>query len=215
MRDYDTATSEYLQAREAIVARHLLWVTAFNLNTSSLESLGLWSGDDTQVITVEGEARTYYGAAGVLDIPPIQASIGTDVRYLDVGLAHLNAQVHDLLRGYDIRLAPVQVHRALFHAHTRALVSTPVRIWDGWINSVRLPTAAIGGEDSASVRVASAARALTRNLALFRSNAAMQARQIGDTFRRYSDISDDVGVWWGEKREAPFSTTQRRTEPFG
>lgn len=45
----------------------------------------------------------------------------------------------------------------------------------------------------------SVATSLTRSLALKKSDEA-QKRRSGDRFRRYSDVSGAVDVWWGEER---------------
>ena len=50
-----------------------------------------------------------------------------------------------------------------------------------------------------SVTLVSAARELTRRLALKKSDES-QRRRSGDQFRQYADVSGEVGVWWGAKR---------------
>ena len=54
-----------------------------------------------------------------------------------------------------------------------------------------------GGEGGVELRIASAARALTRKLELKRSDASHRLRS-GDRFRRYAEISGSVSTAWGE-----------------
>jgi hypothetical protein len=197
VRVYDGSTQTYIDALDGIVARHLVWFTARNRSTGAAETIGIWNGDDHQNFTI-GTSRTYYGAGSLLDIEPITAGVGLTVRIHQITMSGISPQVEELLRTYDARLAAVEMHRALFSLSTGSLVGTPYRVMKGWVNGVKLTS----GEDSkAVISVASAARALTKPLALYRSDAAMRERSATDTFRAYADISGQVGVWWGEKRE--------------
>jgi hypothetical protein len=197
VRVYDGSTQTYIDALDGIVARHLVWFTARNRSTGAAETIGIWNGDDNQSFTI-GTSRLYYGAGSLLDIEPITAGVGLSVRIHQITMSGISSQVEELLRTYDARLAAVEMHRALFSLSTGSLVGTPYRVMKGWVNGVKLTS----GEDSkAVISVASAARALTKPLALYRSDAAMRERSATDTFRAYADISGQVGVWWGEKRE--------------
>ena len=196
MRTYDGSTQTYIDARDGIVARHLLWFTARNRSTGAAETLGIWNGDDHQTFTI-GTSRLYYGAGALLDIEPIVAGVGLSVRIHQIRLSGIDANVEQLLRGYDARLASVEMHRAVFSLTTGSLVGTPYRVVKGWVNQVKIMT---GETSEATISIASAARALTKPLALYRSDAAMRQRSATDTFREYTDISGNVGVWWGELR---------------
>ena len=126
---------------------------------------------------------------------------------LQLALSPLTPEVAQLLRGYDARLAPAEVHRALLSLETGQLIAEPIRVFRGWVDEVKIRTGAVsetgevGGTGEATVTLASAARGLTRPLTLTRSDAEMRRRNAGDAFRRYTDIAGEVGVWWGEKRE--------------
>jgi hypothetical protein len=207
MRLLDTASSEYLSARAGVASRHMVHVFARNRATGAQEALGLWQGDDHLMIAINGVNRTYYGAGTLVGVEPIRAGIGLDVRLLQLGLSPLTPEVAQLLRGYDARLAPAEIHRALLSLETGQLIAEPIRVFRGWVDEVKIRTGAVGGTGDvggigdATVTLASAARGLTRALTLTRSDAEMRRRTAGDAFRRYTDIAGDVGVWWGESRE--------------
>lgn len=200
MRSYDSNTSDYLVAGEGIAARHLIWIEAKNRTTGATETMGIWNGDDTVTITIDGTPRTYIGAGGLIKMPTLTAGIGLEVRYHEISLSPYTAEVEQAIRGYDPRLAPIEVHRALFSLDTGALVGTPTRWLKGFINEVAFDEPEEGGEAAVNVSVASAARALTAPLALFKSDASMRRVSAADAFRLYSDVAGEVEVWWGEKR---------------
>lgn len=202
MRDYSPTEIAYLQAEGGVRARLLVWITAPSVGGGPAESLGLWNGVDVQTITVEGQARVYQGAGALLDIEPITSAVGTDVRMLRARLGSAAPEVVAAVRGYDLRLAPVEIHRWLTDPLTTLAISPPRRLLSGWIDSDSIVTPALGDEGSITLNIASSALALTRTLTARWSDASMQARG-GDRLLRYADVSGSVPVWWGEKRHDP------------
>ena len=201
MRILDTASAEYLSAHTGVASRHMVHVIGRNRETGAQEALGLWQGDDHLTIAINGANRTYYGAGGLIGVEPIRAGIGLEVRMLQATLSPLTPEVALLLRGYDTRLAPAEVHLGLLSLETGQLIAEPIRVFRGWVDEVKIKTGEVGGTSEATVTLASAARGLTRALTLTRSDTEMRRRNAGDRFRDYADIAGEVGVWWGEKRE--------------
>ena len=201
MRILDPISAAYLAARTGVASRHMVHIIARNRETGAQEALGLWQGDDHLTIAINGTNRTYYGAGGLIGVEPIRAGIGLEVRMLQLALSPLTPEVAQLLRGYDARLAPAEVHRALLSLETGQLIAEPIRVFRGWVDEVKIRTGEVGGTGEATVTLASAARGLTRPLTLTRSDAEIRRRNAGDAFRRYTDIAGEVGVWWGESRE--------------
>lgn len=201
MRILDPTSAAYLAARTGVASRHMVHVIAKNRATGALEALGLWQGDDHLTIAIGGINRTYYGADTLIGVEPIRAGIGLEVRMLQLALSPLTPEVALMLRGYDARLAPAEIHRALLSLETGQLIAEPIRVFRGWVDEVKIRTGEVGGTSEATVTLASAARGLTRALTLTRSDAEMRRRNSGDAFRRYTDVAGEVGVWWGEKRK--------------
>jgi len=203
MRIFDSGTSAILGARGGLVAHRLVWIAARDRATGDTEALGLSSSEDDLAVTVEGEACTYLGAGGLLGVENITSGAGLAVRVHRLQLAAIAPEVEDLVKGYDTRFAPVEIHRALFDPETRALAGVPHRVFRGLVNSIDFPEAEPGGQPACVVEVVSETRALTRALATKKSDESHKARA-GDRFRRYGDISGSVPVYWGELRaEAP------------
>jgi len=201
MRSYSPATAAALASRAGLVAHVLVWASAKNRDTGAVEQIGFWTGDDHQDFTIDAEARSYFGAGGMLEIAPLVMQAGIVVRMQRLVLSPLAPEVAQLFRGYDARLAPVQIHRALFDPDTRDLVDTPHLLFRGWIDAASIVTPEAGGAAQIEVTLAGAARALTRSLPGKRSDEAQQ-RRAGDRFRRHVDVSGAVEVWWGARRAA-------------
>lgn len=201
MRSYDGATAAYFAGQRDIVARVLIWITARDRVTGAPDSIGLWTGDDQQVFSIGGVDRIYHGAGAVLSVPPMVYRAGLDVRMHSIALSPLAAPVVQAVRAYEPRLAPVEMHRALFDPASMQLVAEPHRIFRGWVDELKISTPEKGGEASVSISLASAARALTRAVPQMKSDATQQLRS-GDRFRRWIAISGAVDVAWGEEREA-------------
>ncbi|MBW6506168.1 MAG: hypothetical protein K0B00_05375 [Rhodobacteraceae bacterium] len=199
MRTFGTTTSLYLASREGVMSRLLIWVRARNRATGAEEALGLWTGDDHRSFTIDGATRLYYGAGGVLGIEPITMQTGIVVRMHRVTLAPTAPEVAQALRTYDARLAPVEIHRAFFAPASGELIEAPHRVFKGWIDAISLPTPEVGGQGAVEVTLASSARALTKVLALKKSDES-QRRRGDDRIRRYTDISGSVDVYWGETK---------------
>ena len=199
MRNFDSTTAAYLAGETAIVAHVLIWILARNRDTGAQEAIGFWTGDDHQTFVVEGQSRSYFGAGDVLEVPPITSEDGLQVRMHSFGLASLAPEVAMALRGYEPRLAAVEVHRALFYSSTGAQAANPHRVLTGWIDEAQITTPASGDQGSATITVASSARALTRTLPICKSDAQQRLRA-GDRFRRHVDVSGSVDVVWGARR---------------
>lgn len=213
MRIYDSGTSAALAARNGMVSHRLVWITARNRSTALLETIGIWSGEDDLTLEVDGSQRPYTGAGALLQAEPITAGVGLAVRSYQVGLAAVAPEVENLVKGYETRFAPVEIHRALFDPATRALAGPPHRVFSGFINSIDFPTAEPGGTASCTLELVSETRALTRTLASKKSDESHRNRG-GDRFRKFGNISGVVPVYWGEKRlDAPADPAPVTVQP--
>ncbi len=190
----------HLAARKPVRTRFLVWVTAKSFSTGAIEEMGLWTGDDHQAFMVDGIARDYFGAGNILELDGISRAASLEVRMHQIKLSPLSPEVITLIRGYDVRLAPVLIHRARFDPGTNALLAPPFRIFKGWVETLEITT---GPDADCMVKIASNARAGTRGLTLKKSDASQRLRRLPDDredrFYQYSDISGSVPVKWGEE----------------
>jgi len=203
VRDLAPAVAARRAARAATHAETLVWVSAKNRVTGAVETMGLWTGDDHLPFTIRGQERVYYGAGNVLQVPPIQAVIGREVRTIQVSLAATSPEVELLVRGYDPRFSPCEIHRAEYDEDGE-LLAEPERVFKGWVNGAPISTPAVGGSGSISLELVSNARMLTRYGAATKSDQVQRRRQ-GDRFRRYATLPSASTVYWGEEHIRPGS----------
>lgn len=199
MRTLPAAIASHLAARRPLLVHALVWITARDRATQSPESIGLWTGDDHQNFSIDGQARTYYGAGSILGLEDFTSNARLEVIEWQMQISPLHDQVIEAVRQYDARLAPIELHLSYINPETMTPLADPVRMFRGAVTGLSIPTPAIGGDAIATIRCASDAWRLTRGLTLKRSQAALEARSPSDLFRRYGAISGAVSTAWGEK----------------
>lgn len=203
MQARPTALANHLNARLPILVRWLMWISARNRATGATETLGLWTGEDHQELVVAGQTRTYFGAGGLVGLDPIRAGVGTDIRETRARLSPMTPEVEMAIRGYDVRQAPIEVHRLILNPATMQAVGSPVLRLRGWVNKAVIVTAGDGQEGRCDFTIVSSARAGTKTLSLKKSDASGKLRVLPaggeDRFFKYTDISGAVPVKWGSK----------------
>lgn len=212
MRSFDAPTLAALQNRTERMMRVLVWVTARNRTSGLPEQIGLWNGGYDRSFTINGVARTYVGAGALMQIPPLVYQVGLAVRMHRLTMSPIDQAVANLVRGYDTRLGPIEIHRAVFDPNTTLLVSEPHRLFKGIVDEME-ETRGANGEIRLECTVASSSRYLTRTLTLKRSDESQKLRT-GDRFLRYADVSGEVDVYWGENREGSAGSGGPAPMPF-
>lgn len=199
MIEYDTATVNALIGDGTLVARRLVWITARERATGNLASVGFWEGVDHATFTIDGSARSYLGAGAILDMQDLVYRAGLMIQPLELRVSPLHPAILLAIREYDARRAPIQIHRALFDATTRALIAPPHRIIKGFVEDATIPTPPDGGDIGAvTLSLVPATYALTLPLPMYKSDAT-QRRRGGDRARRYIDLTGQVTCLWGDE----------------
>ncbi|WP_337267054.1 hypothetical protein [Oryzifoliimicrobium ureilyticus] len=213
VRAVDIAVAAHLQSRQGVIPRNFVWITAKSLTDGSSESIGFWNGVDTVDVTVVSgqtgalETRTYHAWGSWLSIENIQRSPEVAIRTIKMKLSQVSPEVQQAFRGYDTRLAPVEIHRGFLDLDTRKHIGTPVLRFMGWINKAPITTPAVGEQGGVEVSVVSHARMLTRINPAKRSDES-QKRRSGDRFRRYAGTAAEWEFWWGEQKSTMASTVK-------
>lgn len=195
-----TASMQNALASGAVVPRWLAWLSARNRVDGLTETVGLWTGDDVRTFTIDGEARVYHGAGAMIGLGEIVYEAGLNVQMQRLTLAILTPEVEAAIRSYDPRLAPVEVHLALFDPETNALIGTE-RMIKGTVDSAPINEAPRGSNADAvcEITIATSTRSGTRTLASKKSDSSQKERDANDRGREYADISGEVRVTWGEE----------------
>lgn len=195
---WPTAVQNHLTARQPFYVRHLLWCRPQPFGGGARVGFGLWTGDDHEVIAVEGEARTYYGAQGGLVIPPARFRQGTEIAETQVGIV-LSPEGETLVRGYNTRLAPFQLHWAVYDANTMKLLGIR-RMFTGLVEGISIPTPEQdGAARPTTIDLVSAARWGTTTVNGHKSDASQRLRNPNDTFRVDSSLGHVASDTWAGK----------------
>lgn len=202
-RPYPQPVIDHLAAGGGWQVHELLWLNVRDRANNARIDVGLWSGPDQAVITVDGENRTYYGMGALLSVDdPVSAASLQQIEW-GFQVSSLNSAAVNAIRNYDARLGRVERHWYWHDPLTGLPIAPPWRVSLGVVQEVSLPTPPEGGDAVADVTCSSAIWQLTRGLTLMRSDAALRARKPGDGLRKYNDISGSVQVAWGEKVKGP------------
>lgn len=213
MRDYDSDTLTALAKRQLII-RHFIWITPRDLVTGGLvDPVGFWTGESSIELDVidgqtgEAATRTYTGggkfacdADGTPMLDQIVMEIGLAVRTANVSLNMIDAAVTDLVRGYQLRKAPVEWHFGLFDIETRVIVAPPHPLMVGMINRALITTPSRGGSGGVGLEIVSDTRKLTKISGDKRSDESQQKRQAGDRFFQDAEIMGKRELFWGQQK---------------
>jgi len=220
MRSIDLDTYDALVGApdNGITSRDLVYFFVRSLDGESTTQFGFWNGLDTVTISVLrgdtglSQSRVYHGDGSLISMDRIPLTSDLTVRTVKVVLSQLHATVQDMVRGYDIRGAKVEIHRGVFDPQSNALVGAPICHFVGKVNKAPIQTPAVDQEGSISIDVVSIVRELTRINPAKKSDET-QKRRSGDRFRRYAGVAN-VPVWWGEEK-ANGAGTSAVTRPAG
>lgn len=153
------------------------------------------------VPVIDGESgavvnRQYYGAGALRGIGDIRLTVGLNVYNVTVELSNIHPEVVEMLRGYDIRNARIEIHRGIIDPATGQLADPPMLHFIGTVNTV--PTTRGASKESGLIRVVatSITNELTRTNPSKFSDATI-SRRSGDRLLRYVDIMGDVPLRWG------------------
>lgn len=177
----------------------LFWADVRDRSDDSRQGFGFWTGPDVQDFTIGGTARTYYGAGGLMQIPPLQYEVGLVVQQYRIRLAITTPEVEAAIRGYDAQNAPAELHLALWDPADGSLASID-RAVKGHIAEAPIREDAIGGETYCEAIVVSSASRGTDTLSAKKSDASQRKRDETDAGRQYGDVSAAVNVVWGGEK---------------
>ena len=198
--------------RADLTAHWALWVIARDMATNAPFPVGYWTGDDATTITVDGQARSYYGAGAALGIEPLTYELGAAVKVQRVSLGPLAPEVRQVLRGYDTRQAPASMHLVMLNA--AGAVTSVEEAFKGVIDRFEINEGPIDDAGNSTVtcdvELVSDARMLTRTLSLKQSDASQRLRGAGDGFRKYADVAGEVSVNWMGETDSPHRAREIR-----
>ncbi|MBB3288153.1 MULTISPECIES: hypothetical protein [unclassified Rhizobium] len=188
----------------ALVPRQFVWFTAKALDTGAPVSLGIWTGDeDINISVISGvtglpEARTYYGASN-LSVGEIARTSDLTVQTVSIKLSQIATAAQQLVRGYDLRLAAVEIHDMAFDIASRQPVSAPEIAFLGLVDGAPIKTPSVGNEGDITIKCVSAAISMLDRPNTVKSSYEGQKRRNGDEWGLYSSTIANWTINWGQK----------------
>lgn len=176
-----------------IVPRWLVWIKAKRNATGAVEAAGYWTGEGPLTVSINGQNRTYTGAGGLVSIDPLEYEAGATVQMRRGSFSMVSPQIIAAVYEYDLRLAPVEIHLALFDPDSEELIGT-AKAFSGWVEESEVSD---GMRPTLTLGFASSARAGTKTLASKKSAASQRERLFDDRGRDYADLAGNVQVKWG------------------
>lgn len=191
-------------AQRQLIARDFIWITARNFGTGLYESVGFWSdiGAVSALVmaaaTLTPVARDYTGSGTMIQIDDVPLTSDLTVRTIGASLNGINTAVNNYVRGYDLKGAPVEIHRGLFDPVNRNLVGVAELRFVGFVDEVVFVTPPEGGSGSINVKIVSHTRELTRASGEKRSDESQQRRAAGDRFYKDTGTVGEWEIFWGQ-----------------
>jgi hypothetical protein len=187
-----------------LVPRRFVWIKGKSFDTGVTNPIGLWTGDDDINITVVSgitglpEARTYYGGLN-LQVSPIARTADLTIQTVTITIGQIAAVAQQLVRGYDLRLAPVEIHDMAFDTVTRQPSAAPEIAFLGITDGAPIKTPAVGQDGNVEISAISAAIAMLERTNPAKSSYEGQKRRSGDEFGLYSSTVANWQIPWGQK----------------
>lgn len=211
MRDLNIAILTQIAKRAGLKVRNLLWIQAKNRVTGEIETIGIWNGDDVRSFVINGDARTYIGAGQFIVFDDFKQEQGLNIHRLVAHSNSITPEMELVIRGYDTRLARVEVHLAFYDPETDNMLDVPFRYFKGWIDTLPVKTGAKGGSGSATLNMVGHSRVLTRLNPAKRSHENQKQRLSSDTFLTDVAITGTVTTPWGTEGVATITSPRNTT----
>lgn len=217
MRSLSNSNQVALNAN-ALVARDFIWFVARDRTTGAPVSVGFWSDIEnvSSVPVIDPETgltvtRNFLGMGGLISVDDIPAVSNIQVQDVHIRMSQLDEAVANVVRGYDVKQARVEIHRGLFDPLSRLLVDPAYPRFVGFVNTIEIQTGTEepGSEGFVDLTCVSHTQEFTRSNPSTRSHADQQLRAPGDMFFVDAAVVGDWKKTWGETRGAqPVQTRQ-------
>jgi len=204
MRDVDPAELAAIQAR-TVVARTLVSLTVKNRLTGAPVPLGFWMDAGPGAFNVINprtgatEGRAFVGDA-LISVGEIPLISDISVREVEAVLAAIDDDVQEAVRTYDVRNAPIEIHRVYLDPVTMLQVAPARCRFLGQVDTAPIETAAEGGASTVTLSCTSTTQELRRKNPDVASHESQILRSSTDDFYRDTGVAGDWTLFWGKKQ---------------
>ncbi len=188
-----------------IVPRKFIWIAARDRETGAIEGMGLWTGDEDITVTLisaqtgQSTTRLYLGAGALVSVSSIPRVSNLTIQTVKIDLSQVAGATQQLVRGYDVRLAKVEIHEAALDTASRGLVAAPAAVFLGEVDGAPIETPAVGGKGRISLKVVSDAISMLTRKNPAKSSYEQQRRRGGDEWGKHSSTIETWKIPWGQK----------------
>lgn len=204
--DFDTVSALARSRHDGIVPRYLVSISARPLAGGDAELFCFWNGVLPVDIAVIGgrtgavETRAFAADNALLEVGKIRLTSDLSIRPATFRLNPAHPRVKAMMDGYNLRLAPVEIHRGLLDVDTRLLVAPPRCRFLGFIETVPRRRAPVGEVGSLTFSCISETVQLTRTNPAKRSDETQKLRS-GDRMMKYAEVAAQWEIPWGQAAE--------------
>jgi hypothetical protein len=132
-------------------------------------------------------------------VSPIARTADLTIQTVTITIGQIAAVAQQLVRGYDLRLAPVEIHDMAFDTITRQPSAAPEIAFLGIADGAPIKTPAVGQDGNVEISAISAAIAMLERTNPAKSSYEGQKRRSGDEFGLYSSTVANWQIPWGQK----------------
>lgn len=204
MRTEDPAIVSAIAAGR-LMTRNAIRVTARDRATGLDHTQGFWADRESLDLSVidgttgDTITETFIAAGGLIGVSDIPLTSDITIRKVTVTISPLSDEANQYLRGYDLRLAPIQAWRIVFDPATRLPVGVPRPRLVGIVEEAPITIPKVGGDAAkAALSCVSHTVELTRTNPDVRSDESQQRRN-GDRLFQYVAVMGQLTIPWGAK----------------
>jgi hypothetical protein len=205
MRSVDNVTADFLAnaPRNGIIQRDLVSIVGKHRSTGAERMFCFWSGLDTYAINVvSGEtgavvSRDFVGDGSIIRVGKTTRRSGLEYKNKTITLSMAHPEVELMVRGYDLRMAPIEFHVGILDPASHLFAANPVVDYMGFINEPNDVRPAPGSEGGVTLSCLSHSVELT-NINPLRRAHVVQNQRSGDGLYKYLSIISEVNVTWGQ-----------------
>lgn len=207
MRNISSANLALLQAGK-FVARDFLWIKAREFVTGVPFSYGFWSdvGDvQAQVLNPDtglANTRNFEGSGSLIQISDIPETASIAVRNVTITMSQLDEAVANIVRGYDLKQAGIEIYRGMFNTDTRQMQGDAPAFcrFVGFVDTVDITTPKENEVGAITLTCASHTQEMTRGNPDTRSNDSQKKRSATDNFFQDVTTVGETEFFWGAKQ---------------
>lgn len=203
-----SVSAEYMTAltgapERGVVPRRLVTIYAKERDTGLIVRRGLWTGDDdVDLDVISGttgtvETRSFFGGVGLV-VGDIARVSDLTIQTVNVEMSQISEITQQLVRGYDVRLAKVEIHDLLLDTRSRAPVAPGEITFLGEVDGAPIETPAAGGMGRITLRVRSDAISMLARTNPQKASYEGQKRRANDQWGKYKATSGSWEIPWGQ-----------------